>query len=196
MSAQIATDAEGSIPVQYYFDCTTPGGNDSGWQNDPCYTDIGLAPDTEYCYLLGVRDGSLNESWIPNEEEACATTGMVNWPPYPDADGAIPGVTPANWDPDAVEGWTGQPRSTVLGHYMRADAAVDYEGDGVEYYFECVSGEISDSGWRRVVDYGDGAREYTFMEAPAGTNYCYRVFYRDSAVPPAVSNPSSTLCVP
>ena len=39
MTAAIATDPNG---VEYYFTCTAGGGNDSGWQNSPSYTDTGL----------------------------------------------------------------------------------------------------------------------------------------------------------
>ncbi|MHC4483543.1 MAG: hypothetical protein ACYSW4_08350, partial [Planctomycetota bacterium] len=49
MVATTATDASG---VEYYFQCTSGGGNDSGWQDSTSYEDTGLAPDTQYCYTV------------------------------------------------------------------------------------------------------------------------------------------------
>jgi hypothetical protein len=44
--------------VEYFFDCLTLGGHDSGWQNSPVYTDTGLMPNTEYTYQVQARDKS------------------------------------------------------------------------------------------------------------------------------------------
>ncbi|HIJ66769.1 MAG TPA: S8 family serine peptidase [Planctomycetes bacterium] len=187
MTAQTATDASGG--VQYYFEETSgnPGGADSGWQNNPTYEDTGLSAGTTYRYRFMVRDSVDNQSnWSTT---VSATTDQQpppqNLPPYPD--GGVVG-NPADWDPDEVGGWSGEPRAVIGGHYMRADAAVDPEGLGVEYYFDCVSGEISDSGWQT-------SREW-IAPAPAGTHYCYSVKYRDTSAEQVQSAPSSTLCVP
>ena len=55
MTATTATDVN---DVEYFFDCLTPGGNDSGWQDSPVYTDTGLAPGTEFTYQVQARDKS------------------------------------------------------------------------------------------------------------------------------------------
>ncbi|WP_353415607.1 Ig-like domain-containing protein, partial [Haloferula helveola] len=54
MTASTALDVNG---VEYYFECTLGGGNDSGWQASPTFTDVGLSPDTEYGYRVQARDG-------------------------------------------------------------------------------------------------------------------------------------------
>lgn len=44
--------------AEYYFAELTGnyGGDDSGWQSDPAYTDDGLLPNTPYAYTVTVRD--------------------------------------------------------------------------------------------------------------------------------------------
>jgi hypothetical protein len=56
MTATTGTDATG--PVEYYFAETSgsPGGNDSGWQTSPSYTDSGLTASTQYTYTVQMRD--------------------------------------------------------------------------------------------------------------------------------------------
>ena len=77
MTATEGSDASG--PVEYYFAETSgnPGGDDSGWQLSPTYTDSGLAPHTEYTYTVKMRDSAT----LPNEgdesEAASATTGAA-----------------------------------------------------------------------------------------------------------------------
>jgi hypothetical protein len=55
MTASTASDASG---VEYYFDCVSGGGHDSGWQSSPTYTDTGLAANTTYQYAVQARDMS------------------------------------------------------------------------------------------------------------------------------------------
>ncbi|GAB4267557.1 MAG: hypothetical protein Kow0092_20960 [Deferrisomatales bacterium] len=54
MTATEATDPSG--PVEYFFECLTPGCADSGWQADAEYTDTGLAPNTLYGWRVRARD--------------------------------------------------------------------------------------------------------------------------------------------
>ena len=62
--------------VEYYFEETSgdPGGTDSGWQDSPTYTDLGLLPDTEYCYRVKARDTSPCQNETEWSSTACATT--------------------------------------------------------------------------------------------------------------------------
>lgn len=71
MMASTATDVSG---VEYYFECTAGGGNDSGWQDSPKYVDIGLAPVTTYTYRVKARDKSSNQNETGWSSEESATT--------------------------------------------------------------------------------------------------------------------------
>lgn len=53
-----ATNAEDPNGVEYYFQeiSGSPGGNDSGWQRSPSFTDGGLDPDAVYTYTVRTRD--------------------------------------------------------------------------------------------------------------------------------------------
>jgi hypothetical protein len=44
--------------VEYYFECLTEGGHDSGWQVQSVHADRSLAPDTAYRYRMKARDTS------------------------------------------------------------------------------------------------------------------------------------------
>jgi hypothetical protein len=71
MTAILASDPSG---VEYYFECFSGGGHDSGWQDSPYYEDTGLAPETRYVYKVQARD----KNPIPNvtgwSDEAFADT--------------------------------------------------------------------------------------------------------------------------
>ena len=58
MVAAAGFDVSG--PVEYYFDCTTSGGHDSGWQTSTSYTDTGLTPNQTYNYRVRMRDSESN----------------------------------------------------------------------------------------------------------------------------------------
>jgi len=71
MTATTATDING---VEYLFDCTTAGGHDSGWQDSPTFTDIGLSPGSEYSYQVQARDKSTGQNATVLSGSASATT--------------------------------------------------------------------------------------------------------------------------
>jgi hypothetical protein len=75
MMAVRATDSSG---VQYYFDCNTPGGNDSGWQDSRFYQDANLLPETTYTYTVKARDKSVNNNETDASTDASATTDLLN----------------------------------------------------------------------------------------------------------------------
>lgn len=60
MACTPATDEDG---VEYYFEETTghPGGDSSGWQSSPYYTDSGLQPGYVYSYRVKARDLSADQ---------------------------------------------------------------------------------------------------------------------------------------
>lgn len=57
MTATTASDPAG---VEYYFQCLTAGGHDSGWQDSVIYEDTGLVTGTPYTYHVKARDKSPN----------------------------------------------------------------------------------------------------------------------------------------
>ena len=72
MTATTATDVSG---VEYFFDCTAGGGNDSGWQDSASYTDTGLSSNTSYTYTVKARDKSYdNNQTNPSTPHLSATT--------------------------------------------------------------------------------------------------------------------------
>ncbi len=133
MRATTATDESGG--VQYYFEETTgmPGGDDSGWQNQPTYTDSGLMTGTQYAYRVKARDIS---QWR-NETGWSSTVAVI---PQPGVVEDLNAPGPVMWDPNAVN--NGEPYETGSGFnawvHMTALAATDPEGAAVQYYFECV----------------------------------------------------------
>jgi hypothetical protein len=73
MTASTATDVSG---VEYYFECTAGGGNDSGWQDSPEYEDTGLDSGTQYSYRVQARDKSANQNatgWSTTESATTMT---------------------------------------------------------------------------------------------------------------------------
>jgi hypothetical protein len=156
MVATTATDASG---VEYYFQCTSGGGNDSGWQDSTSYEDTGLSPETQYCYAVQARDKSPNQNATGfSTPPACATTDTVL------------DTTPPSPDPMT---WATPPYSTGTSSIaMVATTATDVSG--VEYYFQCTSGGGNDSGWQDSTSYEDTGLS-------PDTQYCYAVQARDKS---------------
>jgi hypothetical protein len=156
MVATTATDASG---VEYYFQCTSGGGNDSGWQDSTSYEDTGLSPETQYCYAVQARDKSPNQNATGfSTPPACATTDTVL------------DTTPPSPDPMT---WATPPYSTGTSSIaMLATTATD--ASGVEYYFQCTSGGGNDSGWQDSTSYEDTGLS-------PDTQYCYAVQARDKS---------------
>ncbi len=75
MTATTASDISG---VEYYFECTSGGGNDSDWQDSPSYTDSGLSPETTYVYRVKARDKSPSNNETGFSATASATTGVID----------------------------------------------------------------------------------------------------------------------
>jgi len=76
MTAATAVDPEGA-DVQYYFQCVSGGGKDSGWQSSPVYTDTGVVQTTS-TYRVKARDLSDNQN-----ETAYSEPFTANLSPYP-----------------------------------------------------------------------------------------------------------------
>jgi autotransporter-associated beta strand protein len=153
MSALTANAAVG--PIQYQFE-NTANSTSSGWIISSSWQQNGLATDQSYTYRVKARDGLANETdWSAPVTIELTAAGDIT-PPAPDP---MTFATP----PYAVD------EETIT---MTATTAFDL--NGVEYYFECVSGGGQDSGWQQSPSYTDGNLQPL-------TSYGYRVRTRDGA---------------
>jgi len=165
-----------SEPVQYYFAETSGNchGVDSGWQASPTYELSGLAPGTEYCFTVKMRDARGNETEASTE--ACATTlGSQDTDP--------PSPNPAEFNEP--------PRNAgELAIAMSAVQGSDPNGP-VQYYFEETSGNpgASSSGWQLENTYIDTGLQ-------GNTPYSYKVKMRDSVCNEGQYSDVSLACTP
>jgi len=164
MTATTATDV--SLPVMYYFDCTSGPGNDSGWQLSPAYQDdVGAGTDqNSFCYTVKTKDAYGFETL--ESQQRCVY--MDHTAPRPD---------PITWEkePNAV---------SQVAINMTATTATD--PCGVEYYFACTLGGGHNSGWQANPSYTDtGLYE--------GTTYTYKVRTRDKSYNQNVGDWSSEI---
>ncbi|MHC4865966.1 MAG: Calx-beta domain-containing protein [Planctomycetota bacterium] len=157
MTATTATDTSG---VEYYFECTSGGGNDSAWQDSTTYEDTGLSASTEYCYRVQARDKSTNQNATVWSSALCATT-----------------QTPPDIDPPTPDPATfASPPAAVSDTEITMTATTGSDASPpVEYYFDETSGNPggSDSGWTANPVYTDSGLS-------GSTQYTYTVQMRDS----------------
>jgi chitodextrinase len=149
MLAEEAFDAW-SRDVQYYFDCVTPGGHDSGWISVQEYTDTGLNANQGYGYRVRARDKFGN---------------MTKWSEirYAGIDTNPPAPAPRIETMDANSATS-----------ITMTATLAYDDSGVEYSFEHdpTLGDANDSGWQTDPN-------YTVTGLDPNTEYGYRVRARD-----------------
>jgi hypothetical protein len=141
MTSTISTDGPtGTLPIEYYFECTDHGEANSVWQTDPNYVATGLTPSTLYTFRVRARDGVTQ---IPDDGtgEPGNKTGWSD----PGSATTTAGTTPDTNAPVFSEPneWEVPPYETGSGldayANMTAGEATDLEGNGpVEYYFQCV----------------------------------------------------------
>ncbi len=86
MTATTASDSSG---VEYFFDCITAGGHDSGWQDSASYTDTGLTPERLYSYTVTARDKSIRQNLTLPSAALSATTMAVPVGPWVGTDKAV-----------------------------------------------------------------------------------------------------------
>jgi hypothetical protein len=178
MEATVAFDDSG---VEYYFQNVLGlSGTDSGWQDEPNYTDVGadpnvgLDPNTEYGYRVKARDKSPNRNETGWSVVARVTT------PLP-ADQTAPDPNPMEWMTVDPNGFNGEPRevwididgdgsidSQEFGATMTAVVATDAGGGPVQYFFECTSVSSFSSGWQ-------ADPFYTVHLGRSGLGYSFRV---------------------
>jgi alpha-tubulin suppressor-like RCC1 family protein len=152
MTANTAADPSG--PVQYFFENTSGGGNDSGWQSSSFYQDSGLTPGASCGYRVKARDPLYNETdWSPVAHTTAAP------------DTAAPAPNPMSFtSPPAILG----------GSSITMTASTASDPTGVEYYFENTAGGGNDSGWQQ-------SPSYTDTGVAPGIAYSYRVRARDKS---------------
>jgi len=171
--SMVATIAYDDSEVEYYFQNTSAEGHDSGWQDEPNYTDVGLDPNTEYGYRVRARDKSASQNTTTWSDTVLFTT------PVP-ADLIPPAPDPMEWDPTVdANGFDGTPRQTSGGGgtfdywaAMTAVVAVDAGGGPVEYFFECTTEKGFSSGWIATPT-------YTVLLGRSGQGHRFRVKARD-----------------
>jgi hypothetical protein len=156
----ISTESSG---VEYFFENSSIAGHDSGWQDEPNYTDTGLNPNTTYSYKVKARNktNQLETDW--SEIVSATTPTDDNTPPMPN---------PMRWAAD------GEPKEIKIGSgsfdfyaTMTASEATDESGV-VEYFFQCTTGPVFSSGWQQD-------RTYTVRVGRANQRNRFRVKARD-----------------
>jgi parallel beta-helix repeat protein len=170
MVATVAYDYSG---VEYYFENTHGNGHDSGWQAEPNFTDVNLAPDAEYGYRVKARDTSSR-----NNDTGWSATMYIRTPVPPDTDPPTP--NPMEWDLTVdANGIDGRPHEVYGGgpfndYYaeMTAVVAVDAGGGIVEYFFDCTTENGFDSGWIQTPT-------YSVLIGRSGQLHRFRVRARD-----------------
>ena len=157
ISMTAATASDDMNDVEYYFVCTSGGGNDSEWQSNSTYVDTGLVPGTLYTYKVQARDTSpnLNETAFSSEKSAIA---------------GPPDTTAPTPDPMT---WATPPESSSI-YSILMTAATASDPSGVEYFFECTVGGGSDSDWQ-------DSNVYEAKGLSEDTVYTYRVKARDKS---------------
>jgi hypothetical protein len=98
MTATTASDGSG---VEYFFECTAGGGNSSGWQSSPTYTDTGLSVLTSYSYRVQARDLSPAQNPTGFSATASATTAGIATMTYNVSAPAVDGQDIANFGPES-----------------------------------------------------------------------------------------------
>jgi len=154
MAATIAVSTDKS-GVEYYFECISFGGHNSGWQDDPNYTDTGLTAGTEYSYRVTARNKA-NLVETDFSDLRSATT-------FP-ADTTPPGPDPATWDTEPY---------VSSGGSIRMVATTASDESGVEYFFACNSNAAYSSDWQ-------DSPEYKTASLPKGI-YSFVVRVRDNS---------------
>jgi Concanavalin A-like lectin/glucanases superfamily/Domain of unknown function (DUF4091) len=75
MTASAASHPNG---VEYYFECVSGGGHDSGWQVSPAYMDMGLTPRSQYAYQTKARENGPNQNETRFSSVEPVTTGTFH----------------------------------------------------------------------------------------------------------------------
>jgi glucuronoarabinoxylan endo-1,4-beta-xylanase len=140
MVASSTTDASG---VEYYFNCLTAGGHDSGWQDSNAFEDTNLSPNTQYTYRLKARDKSVNHNETGWSSEVSALTNFKILHRFTglNTDGSIPFGNLLLYN-DKFYGLTVLGGSNGNGTLFR----MNMDGSGFQVLYSFTG--ASNSGWR------------------------------------------------
>ncbi|MCP5108167.1 MAG: carboxypeptidase [bacterium] len=145
MTAVTASDESG---VEYYFDCLTTGGHDSGWQDGTTYVDTGLAAGTSYSYRVAARDKSANQNQTAWSELESAS-------PFCDTPAAPSGLTANAVSCSQIDlSWT--------------------DNSGIETSFK-IERSIDGVIFSQIDTVGAGVTAYNDTTAAEDSTYWYRV---------------------
>jgi hypothetical protein len=145
MTATTASDESG---VEYYFECLTPGGNHSGWQDGTTYEDTGLTTGTTYTYHVKARDKS------PQQNETAWSTSESATPVCPlPADPTILTATASACDQINLSWTDNSDNETSFKIERSTDGSIFSEinsvGAGVTTYSDTTVGELT-TYWYRI----------------------------------------------
>ncbi|RKY09834.1 MAG: hypothetical protein DRP66_01250, partial [Planctomycetota bacterium] len=159
----------------------------------------GLTPLANYYYRVSVRDKFGNETAESVVALGVPDPAVVDFnPPLPD---------PPLWqDPPQQFTWV-NPTSglTEYWHWMSVQAVADAEGNGEEYYFECLDGGgIYDSGWLNAVNLSldpaglpaTGPNIYYVQVSAPNSHFRYRVRTQDQSPNQNTGGWNTVLTVP
>ncbi|UCF00190.1 MAG: polysaccharide deacetylase family protein [Planctomycetota bacterium] len=191
ISMTAVTAIDDTSAVEYYFECTEGGGNDSGWQDSTTYEDTGLEPATGYTYRVKARDKSSNKNETDYSVAASATTAdEPKWTllTYDDFESGWGNYTDGGSDCRMYHGgtWARQGRCAVniednagieSSFYYTNGVDVDtagYTRIKVEFWFYCRSMDPGEDFW---VQYYDGSTWHTVASYISGTDFENYIFY-------------------
>jgi len=186
--SMVATTAYDDSGVEYYFEETSgnPGGSDSGWQNEPNYTDTGLDPNTTYTYRVRARDKTPqipdDGTGEPGNKTAWSAPASATTPlpmditaPTPD-----PMLWAAGGEPEEIWGGSGDL------YYAQMTAVVATDPSGVQYRFICTTNSGFSSPWQP-------SPTYTKFVGAGGQALMFYVIARDLSPNQNTTGPSSTV---
>jgi carboxypeptidase T len=191
--SMIATTASDASGVEYYFECSTPGGHDSGWQDSSVYEDTELSSNTSYSYRIKARDKSpaQNETgW--SLAEIATTDPLPEWTEltYDDFEAGFGNFTDGGRDCRLYPGGTHahqgsnaaniQDNSGAMSSFYLTNG-VDIHTTGytqikVEFWFKAVSMESGEDFW---VQYYDGSSWHTVATYTSST-FNNNTFYNET----------------